>query len=86
LDGEYYVEQDGNVYKTHTTGRNLASMMIPIVDNPTVLGNAMSILRNPANPNLVWIINRENYSKGYVGRGQFDISTQVGVENFIKEL
>lgn len=89
LDGEYYVEQDGNVYKTHTTGRNLASMMIPIVDNPTGLqlyGNAMSILRNPANPNIVWIINRENYSKGYVGRGQFDISTQVGVENFIKEL
>ena len=86
LDSEYYVEQDGNVYRTHTSGRSLASMLIPIVDNPNVLGNAMSILRNPANPNIVWITNRENYSKGYVGRGQFDISTQVGIENFIKEL
>lgn len=84
LDNEYHAEQDGNVYRTHTTGRVLANMLIPIVDNPNYLGEAMSILR--LGSNIVWITNRENYQRGFVGRGQFDISTQVGIENFIKEL
>lgn len=86
LDGEYYIQQDGNVYNTRTTGRKLANLMIPIIDNPAHLGNMVSILRNPANPNIVWLIRREDYNAGRVGRGQFDISTDIGVRNLIEML
>lgn len=86
LDKEYRTEINGTVNNIRATGRQLAYMMIPIVDDASQLGNIRSILRDPNNPNIIRIVNREDVIANSNGRGVFDINTQVGLSNFITEL
>jgi hypothetical protein len=83
LDKEYYTESGQNI---HATGRQLANIIIPIVDNQSQLGNITSILRDPSNPSIIRLMNRTNLASNSVGRGQYDISVPAQVTALIEEL
>ena len=82
LDRAYFKEIDGKVYDLHATRRQIAGLMLPIVDNPQQLGNADSIIRDPNNPMVVYIMKRTDLATGSTGRGRFDLSTQQGIDDF----
>ena len=60
--------------------------MIPIVDDPQRLGNADSIIRDPNNPMVVYIMKRLDLANNTTGRGSFDLSTDQGVIDFTNVL
>jgi hypothetical protein len=82
LDRPYFKEINGKVYNLHATRRQIAGLMLPIVDNPQQLGNADSIIRDPNNPMVVYIMKRTDLATGGTGRGRFDLSTQQGIDDF----
>jgi len=82
LDRPYFKEINGKVYDLHATRRQIAGLMLPIVDNPQQLGNADSIIRDPNNPMVVYIMKRTDLATGGTGRGRFDLSTQQGIDDF----
>lgn len=60
--------------------------MIPMVDNSQHLGNADSIIRDPNNPMVVYIMKRTDLAANSTGRGRFDLSTEQGVIDFTNVL
>lgn len=83
LDKEYFVEINGKAYNTYATGRQLINLMIPVIDNPSDLGTAVSILRDQTNQNIVRIMTRDNLASMTNGRGVFDISIPQQRQAFI---
>ena len=86
LDRSYSVEINGETYNINATGRQLANILIPIVDNESDLNNITSIVRNPNNPQIIQLKNRTDLASNSIGRGQFDISTQEGLQRLRQEL
>lgn len=86
LDKPYSIQIGGEVHNIYATGRQLINMMIPVVDHQTSLTNITSILRDPANPNIIKLVNRENIATNTTGRGVFDISKQDQLKAFVDEL
>lgn len=86
LDKPYYKEINGQVYNLYATPRQIVNLMLPLVDNPQELGNADSIIRDPNNPMVVYIMKRTDLAAGTVGRGRFDLTNPADVDKFTKEL
>lgn len=86
LDKPYFLNINGEYLNVNATGRQLANLMITVVDNPNRVGNAVCILRNPADPDNVMLVKREDIASNSTGRGVFNISTQKGIDDLKKEL
>ena len=80
LDREYIVQQDGVVYNTHATGRQLANMLIPIIDGQQNVNNILSIIRDNQNKNIVYLANKKT------NKGSFDLNNPNNVQRLVQEL
>jgi len=82
LDKPYFKEINGTVHNLHATPRQLINLIIPFVDSPNQLQNFDSIIRDPNNPMVVYIMKRADLENQTTGRGRFDLSTEDGIRNF----
>ena len=86
LDRPYYKEINGKQYNLHATPRQIINLLLPLVDDPSQLGNADSIIRDPRDSNVVYIMKRKDLAFNNLGRGRFDLSTAEGINSFIQTL
>jgi len=86
LDKPYIVSGETGALNINATGRQLANLLIPIVDDPSQIGGALSILRNPTNPNRITLLKRESMAAGRIDYGPFDINSQKGLSDLIAVL
>lgn len=86
LDRAYFKEINGTSYNLHATPRQIINLMIPIVDDPQRLGNFDSIIRDPNNQNVVYIMKRQDLAANTTGRGRFDLAVDADVARFKAEL
>lgn len=86
LDKPYFKEINGQVYNIKATPRQIINLMIPMIDNPQQLGNADSIIRDPNNPMVVYVMKRTDLAANSTGRGRFDLSTEQGIIDFTNVL
>jgi len=71
---------------THATGRQLANLLIDIVDDVSKLTNAVSIYRDPNFPNIIRLVNREDVATNGPGRGTYDINDATQLQRLTDEL
>lgn len=86
LDRSYIADINGESYNINATGRQLANILLPIVDNTSRLSNITSILRDPNNPHIIRLMNRNDLAANQNGRGVFNLSIPEQLQKFKEEL
>lgn len=85
LDDKYIYEINGSTYNTGATYRQLLNLMIPVLENPMDLGNMKSIVLDPKQPGVVYIMSRTDLASNNVSQNRYDLN-DPGSRNAFKEV